>query len=61
MNSPEHEVSYILGGWTLDLFPRGVGINFGPIFWLLLSVLLFGRGFNCNGLFEDSCGKGNAE
>ncbi|MDA8991276.1 hypothetical protein N9H45_07095 [Opitutales bacterium] len=25
INSSTHEVSYILGGWTLDLFPRGGG------------------------------------
>ena len=28
MHSANHEVSYILGGWTLDFFPRGVGIEF---------------------------------
>ena len=28
VQSPVHEVSYILGGWTLDAFPRGVGIEF---------------------------------
>ena len=28
ISSPSSEVSYILGGWTLDTFPRGVGIEF---------------------------------
>jgi len=35
IESPVHEVSYILGGWSLDLFPRGVGLNFEPIYSVL--------------------------
>ena len=56
MNSPEHEVSYILGGWTLDLFPRGVGIEFQRrSFGGSYLSYCFGRGFTCNGVFQDSC------
>ena len=44
MNSPEHEVSYILGGWTLDLFPRGVGIEFRADLLAALLSHCFGRG-----------------
>ena len=37
IESPIHEISYILGGWSLDLFPRGVGIEFRAD--LLLSLI----------------------
>ena len=35
IESPAHEVSYILGGWSLDLFPGELGSNFGQIFLVL--------------------------
>ena len=38
MSSSEHEVSYLLGGWTFDLFPRGVGIEFRADLWPPLFV-----------------------
>ena len=45
MNSPEHEVSYILGGWTLDLFPRGVGIEFrADLLAALICLIVLGVG-----------------
>ena len=28
IDSPDHEVSYVFGGWIIDSFPRGVGIEF---------------------------------
>src|SRR5210317_309693 len=45
MNSPEHEVSYILGGWTLDVFPRGVGIEFrADLLASLIALIVLGVG-----------------
>ena len=45
MNSPNHEVSYILGGWTLDLFPRGVGIEFrADLLASLICLVVLGVG-----------------
>ena len=45
MNSPEHEVSYILGGWTLDVFPRGVGIEFrADLLAALICLIVLGVG-----------------
>lgn len=45
INSSTHEVSYILGGWTLDLFPRGVGIEFRvDILAGLISIIVLGVG-----------------
>ncbi len=45
MSSPSHEVSYILGGWTLDLFPRGVGIEFrADILAALIAMIVLGVG-----------------
>ena len=34
MDSSAGEVSYILGGWVLDLYPRELELNFGPIYWV---------------------------
>ena len=40
-----HEVSYILGGWSLDLFPRGVGIEFrADILGGLITLVVTGVG-----------------
>ena len=44
--SPQAEVSYILGGWTLDLFPRGVGIEFrADLLGGLIALVVLGVGF----------------
>ena len=45
MDSPNHEVSYLLGGWTLDLFPRGVGIEFrADLLAALIALVVLGVG-----------------
>jgi len=45
IESPVHEVSYILGGWSLDLFPRGVGIEFrADILGGLITLVVTGVG-----------------
>ena len=45
MHSANHEVSYILGGWTLDLFPRGVGIEFrADLLASLICLVVLGVG-----------------
>ena len=45
MESPNHEVSYLLGGWTLDLFPRGVGIEFrADLLAALIALVVLGVG-----------------
>ena len=45
VGSPEAEVSYILGGWTLDLFPRGVGIEFrADLLGALIAIVVLGVG-----------------
>jgi multicomponent Na+:H+ antiporter subunit D len=42
---PVHEVSYILGGWSLDLFPRGVGIEFrADLLGALIALVVTGVG-----------------
>ena len=44
--SPQAQVSYILGGWTLDLFPRGVGIEFrADLLGGLIALVVLGVGF----------------
>ena len=45
IDSSDHQVSYILGGWTLDLFPRGVGIEFrADLLGALITVVVTGVG-----------------
>jgi multicomponent Na+:H+ antiporter subunit D len=45
IESPIHEVSYILGGWSLDLFPRGVGIEFrADLLGALIALVVTGVG-----------------
>ncbi|MDB3957906.1 proton-conducting transporter membrane subunit [Opitutales bacterium] len=45
IESPVHEVSYILGGWSLDLFPRGVGIEFrADLLGALIALVVTGVG-----------------
>ena len=43
--SPTAEVSYIFGGWVLDLFPRGVGIEFrADLLGALIALVVVGVG-----------------
>ena len=45
IESPIHEISYILGGWSLDLFPRGVGIEFrADLLGALITLVVTGVG-----------------
>ena len=45
IQSPVHEISYILGGWSLDLFPRGVGIEFrADLLGGLITLVVTGVG-----------------
>ena len=45
IDSSDHQVSYILGGWTLDLFPRGVGIEFrADLLGALITLVVTGVG-----------------
>ena len=45
IQSPVHEISYILGGWSLDLFPRGVGIEFrADLLGALITLVVTGVG-----------------
>ena len=45
MNSSTHEVSYFLGGWSVDLFPRGVGIEFrADLLAALITIVVLGVG-----------------
>ena len=45
IESPLHQVSYILGGWSLDLFPRGVGIEFrADLLGALITLVVTGVG-----------------
>lgn len=42
---PSAEVSYIFGGWVLDLFPRGVGIEFrADLLGALIALVVVGVG-----------------
>ena len=44
--SEVHTVSYIFGGWTLDKYPRGVGIEFhADILGILITLVVLGVGF----------------
>jgi multicomponent Na+:H+ antiporter subunit D len=45
IGSRSHEVSYILGGWTLDSYPRGVGIEFrADLLGALITLIVLGVG-----------------
>ena len=45
VRSPSHEVSYLLGGWTLDSYPRGVGIEFrADLMGALITLVVLGVG-----------------
>ena len=45
VRSPVHEVSYILGGWSLDSYPRGVGIEFrADLLAALIALVVLGVG-----------------
>ena len=45
MDSSAGEVSYILGGWVLDLYPRGVGIEFrADLLGALIVLVVLGVG-----------------
>ena len=44
--SEVHTVSYLFGGWTLDQYPRGVGIEFhADILGILITLVVLGVGF----------------
>jgi len=46
MHSSDHQISYVLGGWSLDLFPRGVGIEFrADLLGALIALVVSGVGF----------------
>ena len=45
MDSSDHQISYILGGWSLDFFPRGVGIEFrADLLGALITLVVTGVG-----------------
>ena len=45
IGSEEHTISYIFGGWTLDQYPRGVGIEFyADILGILITLVVLGVG-----------------
>ena len=45
MESPVHEVAYFLGGWAVDSYPRGVGIEFrADILGGLIAIVVTGVG-----------------
>ena len=45
IGSEQHTISYIFGGWTLDQYPRGVGIEFyADILGLLITLVVLGVG-----------------
>lgn len=44
--SESHEISYLLGGWTLDSYPRGVGIEFrADLLGTLIMLVVIGVAF----------------
>ena len=46
LSSPLREVSYVLGSWSMDLFPRGVGIEFrADLLGALIALVVTGVGF----------------
>ena len=45
INSEVHTISYLFGGWTLDSYPRGVGIEFhADILGILITLVVLGVG-----------------
>ena len=43
IDSPDHEVSYVFGGWIIDSFPRGVGIEFrADLMAALITLIVLG-------------------
>ena len=45
INADNYIVSYLLGGWTLDSYPRGVGIEFhADILGILITLVVLGVG-----------------
>ena len=45
MESPVHEVAYFLGGWAVESYPRGVGIEFrADILGGLIALVVTGVG-----------------
>ena len=45
INSKDHFISYLWGGWTLDSYPRGVGIEFhADILGTLITLVVLGVG-----------------
>jgi len=45
IDSPDHMVVYLFGGWTLDSFPRGVGIEFrADLLAILITLIVLGVG-----------------
>ncbi len=45
IDSPDHEVSYVFGGWIIDSFPRGVGIEFrADLMAALITLIVLGVG-----------------
>lgn len=45
IDSPVHEVSYVFGGWIIDSYPRGVGIEFrADLMAALITLVVVGIG-----------------
>ena len=45
LSANDHTVSYLFGGWTLDAYPRGVGIEFhADILGILITLVVLGVG-----------------
>lgn len=45
LDSSDYEVVYLFGGWTLDSFPRGVGIEFrADLLAILITLIVVGVG-----------------
>ena len=45
ISSKELIISYLFGGWTLDAYPRGVGIEFhADILGILMTLVVLGVG-----------------
>ena len=45
IDSPAHEVSYVFGGWIIDSYPRGVGIEFrADLMAALITLVVVGIG-----------------
>ena len=45
LDSSDYEVVYLFGGWTLDSFPRGVGIEFrADLLAIRITLIVVGVG-----------------